>query len=198
MGVLEIADQSEFFEIDRWWVQYLVIYDIFLRLNHCNSFSRYRVSLADSYTNHTLNVKLVKGFHEHYQALSSASMSNGTVKFNRLHGKSLKCANRLSSNFFPSFFCQCTFNVAAIFFGTIPTYGVLLYAMIVMRTPLGPFTSSALLTRAHFKQCSYVATMSWSTPKFQICKREQTQNLRCQAHLAHHPKQIPVSDPAQS
>ena len=28
-----------------------------------------------------VNIKLVRGFHEHYQALSSASMSNGTVKF---------------------------------------------------------------------------------------------------------------------
>jgi len=27
-----------------------VIYAVFLRLNHCNSFSRYRASLADSYT----------------------------------------------------------------------------------------------------------------------------------------------------
>ena len=31
-------------------MQYPVIYDIFLRLNRCNSFSRYRASLADSYT----------------------------------------------------------------------------------------------------------------------------------------------------
>ena len=29
MGVLKIADKSEFFKIDRWWVQYPVIYDIF-------------------------------------------------------------------------------------------------------------------------------------------------------------------------
>ena len=29
MGVLEITDQSDFFEIDKWWVQYPVIYDIF-------------------------------------------------------------------------------------------------------------------------------------------------------------------------
>ena len=29
MGVLEIADQSKFFAMDRWWVQYPVIYDIF-------------------------------------------------------------------------------------------------------------------------------------------------------------------------
>ena len=28
----------------------MVIYAIVSRLNHCNSFSRYRVSLADSYT----------------------------------------------------------------------------------------------------------------------------------------------------
>ena len=28
-----------------------------------------------------VNVRLVKGFHEHYQALSSASTSNGTIKF---------------------------------------------------------------------------------------------------------------------
>ena len=49
MGVLEFADQSEFFEIDRWWVQCPVIYEIFSRLNH-NSFRRYRASLAESYT----------------------------------------------------------------------------------------------------------------------------------------------------
>ena len=47
MGVLEFADQSDFFTTDRWWVQYPVIYDIFSRLNRCNSFSRYRASLAD-------------------------------------------------------------------------------------------------------------------------------------------------------
>ena len=50
MGVLEFADQSEFFASDRWWVQYPVIYDIFSRFFRCNSFSRYRASLADSYT----------------------------------------------------------------------------------------------------------------------------------------------------
>ena len=31
-------------------MQYAVIYAIFSRLNCCNSFSRYRASLADSYT----------------------------------------------------------------------------------------------------------------------------------------------------
>ena len=31
-------------------MQYPVIYDTFSRLNRCNSFSRYRASLADSYT----------------------------------------------------------------------------------------------------------------------------------------------------
>ena len=31
-------------------MQYPVIYDVFWRLNRCNSFSRYRASLADSYT----------------------------------------------------------------------------------------------------------------------------------------------------
>ena len=31
-------------------MQYLVIYDIFSQLNRCNSFSHYRASLADSYT----------------------------------------------------------------------------------------------------------------------------------------------------
>ena len=31
-------------------MQYTVIYAIFSRLDHCNSFSRYRASLADSYT----------------------------------------------------------------------------------------------------------------------------------------------------
>ena len=78
MGVLEIADQSELFEteIDRWWVQYPVIYDIFSRLNRCNSFSRYRASLADSYTD-----RRKKQLKYHI-------------------GKSLKRANRLSSDFF--------------------------------------------------------------------------------------------------
>jgi len=28
-----------------------------------------------------VDVRLIKGFHEHYQALSSASMNNGTVRF---------------------------------------------------------------------------------------------------------------------
>ena len=51
MGVLEFADQSEFFANDRWSVQHPVIYDIFfLRFFRFNSFSRYRASLADSYT----------------------------------------------------------------------------------------------------------------------------------------------------
>ena len=50
MGVLEFADQSEFFASDRWWVQYLMISDIFSRFFRCNSFSRYSASLADSYT----------------------------------------------------------------------------------------------------------------------------------------------------
>ena len=31
-------------------MQYPVIYGVFSRLNRCNSFSRYRASLADSYT----------------------------------------------------------------------------------------------------------------------------------------------------
>ena len=31
-------------------MQYAVIYAIFSRLNRCNSFSRYRANLADSYT----------------------------------------------------------------------------------------------------------------------------------------------------
>ena len=30
----------------------------------------------------TVNVRLVKGFHEPYQALSSASMGNGTININ--------------------------------------------------------------------------------------------------------------------
>ena len=48
MGILEFADQSEFFAMDQWWVQYPVIYDIFSQLNRCNSFSCYHASLADS------------------------------------------------------------------------------------------------------------------------------------------------------
>ena len=50
--------------------------------------------------------RVVKGLYEPYQALSSASMSNGTVNFagelKYQTGKSLKQANRLSSDFLSS------------------------------------------------------------------------------------------------
>lgn len=42
--------QSKFYNYDKYWVQYAVIYAIVLRLNCWNSFTCYRASPADSYT----------------------------------------------------------------------------------------------------------------------------------------------------
>ena len=43
MGVLEFADHSKFFASNRWWVQYLVIYDTFSRLNRMSTIRHHRV-----------------------------------------------------------------------------------------------------------------------------------------------------------
>ena len=117
------TSSSSFFENDKWWVQYTVIYAVLSRLNHCNSFSHYRAIVLEKREKESQ--KIDRFFPAKLTVLlPMEALDNGW------YGSWRPLTNLMQT--FRA--CHlCTFHVATIFFGVMPTYGVLPYAMIKMQ-----------------------------------------------------------------